>query len=76
MGETKTTTVLRMIFSLENGKTGQWNLTNPDATKATRVAVDGIMNEIIEDQFFLKDDSEATEIKDSYIYQTNKIDLA
>lgn len=72
---TKTTTVLRMVFKLENGKTAQFNLTNPKSG-VTKTEVDDIMTEMIEDRAILKDNSEATGIKESYIYQTNKIDLA
>lgn len=75
VAETKTTTVLRMIFGLENGKTAQFNLTNPKSG-VTKTEVDDIMTEMIEDRVILKDNSEATKIKDIYIYQTNRIDLA
>lgn len=75
VAETKTTTVLRMIFTLENAKTAQFNLTNPKSG-VTRTEVDDIMTEMIEDRFILKDNNEATKIKEAYIYQTNKIDLA
>lgn len=75
MGETITVRVLRMIFLLEDSKTMQWNLTNPK-DGVTKQEVRAMMDEMIEDQFILSNEKEATEIKDAYIYETNKIDLA
>lgn len=74
MGETITTTVLRMIFIVENGKTTQWNLPNPK-TGITKTEVETFMNRVINDEAILYQNQEAVEIKDAYIYQTNKIDL-
>lgn len=75
LGETQTTTVLRMIWSLIQGGTLQWNLPNP-ISGIQKTTVDDFMSEMIDDQALLKNNSEASDIKDAYIYQTNKIDLS
>lgn len=73
--ETETTRVLRMIWSTEANATIQWNLPNPKSGIA-KSEVDGFMSEAIDDQFLLKDNHEINDIKDAYIYETNKIELA
>ena len=68
------TRVLKMVFVLENSKTMTWSMSYPK-TGLTRATVTSFMNEIIEDEFIRYNNNEATEIKDAYIYETNKIEL-
>jgi len=69
------TRVLKMIFVL-NGTTttATWTLADPKAG-ITKSEVATFMNNCITDSVVFKENAEATEIKDAYIYQTEKIEL-
>lgn len=69
-----TTKVLKMVFIISGGKTMTWNLKYPK-NNLTKVEVAGVMNEMIEDNAILYNNSEATEIKEAYIYETSYIDI-
>lgn len=69
-----TTKVLKMVFIVNGGKTMTWNLKYPK-NDLTKVEVAGVMNEMIEDNAILYNNSEATEIKEAYIYETSYIDI-
>ena len=66
--------VLKMLFTVESGKTCTFSIEDPK-TGLTKTEVDTVMNEMIEDQAILYNNSEATEIKDAYIYETNTVAL-
>ena len=67
--------VLKMNFAAESGKTCALSLEDPK-TGLTKTEVDDVMTEMIEDRAILYNNSEATKIKDAYIYETNTVALA
>lgn len=69
-----TVQVLKMIFDC-NGKTMTWNLKYPRADLTKVEVINGVMNEMIDDNAILYNNSEATDVKDAYIYETRTIQL-
>ena len=70
-----TTRVLKMSFYVNNGGTMTWNLKYP-RTNLTKVEViNGVMNEMINDEAILYKNNEATEVKDAFIYETRTIEI-
>lgn len=69
-----TVRVLKMVFAC-NAMTMTWNLKYPrnDLTKIE--VINGVMNEMIQDNAILYKNSEATEVKDAYIYETRTIQM-
>lgn len=66
---------LKMLFVIESGKTCTFSVDDPK-NGLTKTEVDDVMNEMIEDRAILYNNSEATNIKDAYIYETNTVALA
>lgn len=66
--------VLKMLFTVESGKTCTFSIEDPK-DGLTKAEVGGVMNEMITDEAILYNNSEATKIKDAYIYETNTVAL-
>lgn len=73
--DTVTTSVLRMIFTLADGKTKTYNLPDPKSN-LTKAETKAVMDDMVTNEVIMVNNVEATAFKDAYIYQTNKIDLA
>lgn len=74
LNTTTSKTVLKMLFTVEDGKTVTWTLENPKSN-LTYDEVSEFMDAVIDAQGILYNENKATEIKDAYIYETNKIEL-
>lgn len=72
---TTTTRVLKMIFTTEGGKNVTMTLKDPSTSRCTATAIGKWMQLVIDDEIVLYNNNKATEIKDSYIYETNTIEL-
>lgn len=71
------TRVLKMIFeNTRTGKTATWTLSDPAST-ITQMSVATVMNNMIVNEVIIVDTDTGTnlEIKDAYIYTTEKIEL-
>lgn len=69
-----TKTVLKMIFTTENGKSMTWNLEDPkDNLTYNEVAT--WMDNVITEDGILYQRNPAVEIKDAYIYTTTTTEL-
>lgn len=66
--------VLKMIFYVQGGKTCTWNLADAK-TDLTKTEVESFMNDVITDQVITYNGNKAQQIKEAYIYQTNKVEL-
>lgn len=72
--DTITTRVLKFSFTCSGGAVKTYTLADPKQN-LTDTEVRGVMDEMIEDEVVIYNQNEATDIKDAYIYETNKIDL-
>lgn len=70
-----TTRVLKLIFNTSGGSTVTWNVKYPK-TSITKAEVESEAEEIIDDGVILYKGYEATDLKDSYIYETTYSELA
>lgn len=68
------TRVLKLIFELANGKSMTWSLADP-RNDLVKTDVYTVINMILDADFLDVGGVEATDIKDAYIYQTQKIEL-
>lgn len=71
--ENTSTRVIRMIFILEDGKTLTYNLKNPKTPAPSRQVTAQTMAAM--STYIRKGNVTVSDIKDAYIYETNKLDL-
>lgn len=71
----KSTSVLKMIWSLAESGTLTITVKNPDEETATNSAITDWMDYAVEKEVFKKKNQLISEYKDAYIYKTNTVEL-
>lgn len=69
------TRVLKIIINLAGGKTFTWSLADPKSNLA-KAQVETLINDMIAESAILYNGVAAESMKDAYVYETNKVDLA
>lgn len=72
---TTTNTVLKMIWVTEDNKNFTLTLKEPNRTKVNATVINAWMQAMIDEELLYPNSQHLAEIKEYYIYETNKIDL-